>query len=206
MPPAFIYFDLGNVLLFFDHALACRQMAAVAGLTETQVRDVVFDRGLQLRYETGEISTRQFYDTFCERTHSRPDYDALVHAAGAIFSMNASILPVVAHLRGAGHRLGLLSNTCEAHWAEASGGRFTLIPDLFEAVTLSFRVGAVKPDARIFQAAAEQARVPPREIFFVDDTPGHVAAAHDFGFDAVPYTTTPALVRELVSRGVRFNY
>ena len=33
MPPKFIYFDLGNVLLRFDHELACRQMAAVAGTT-----------------------------------------------------------------------------------------------------------------------------------------------------------------------------
>jgi hypothetical protein len=53
MPPKFIYFDLGNVLLFFDHALGCRQMAAVAGLAEAQIRAAIFDSGLQWKYECG---------------------------------------------------------------------------------------------------------------------------------------------------------
>src|SRR5579863_1445860 len=113
MPPEFIYFDLGNVLLYFDHALGCRQMAAVAGLTEAQVREVVFDSGLELRYEAGELSSRQFYEEFCNRTGTRPDFDALAFAAGSIFAINASLMPVVAQLRAAGYRLGLLSNTCE---------------------------------------------------------------------------------------------
>jgi hypothetical protein len=40
----------------------------------------------------------------------------------------------------------------------------------------------------------------------MDDVPGHVAAANEAGFDAVQYTTTPALVAELRNRGVTFNY
>jgi HAD superfamily hydrolase (TIGR01509 family) len=87
-----------------------------------------------------------------------------------------------------------------------SNGRFATIPDLFETIALSYQIGAVKPEPRIFAAAAELAGVPPSEIFFVDDIPGHVAAARIAGFDAVQYTTTPALVIDLRQRGVRFNY
>jgi putative hydrolase of the HAD superfamily len=206
MPPEFIYFDLGNVLLYFDHALGCRQMAEVAGLAEAQVREVVFDSGLELRYEEGELSSRQFYDEFCNRTAARPDFDALALAAGSIFAINASLMPVVAQLRAAGYRLGLLSNTCEMHWDYFGSGRYALVPEVFETVTLSFRVGAVKPDAKIFAAASKAAGVAPEKIFFTDDTPGHVAAARSFGFDAVQYLDTPTLVRELRSRGVLFNY
>ena len=36
--------------------------------------------------------------------------------------------------------------------------------------------------------------------------PENVAAARQAGFDAVAYTTTPALVDELHRRGVEFNY
>jgi len=205
-PPEFIYFDLGNVLLYFDHALSCRQMADVAGLSEARVREVVFDSGLELRYESGELSSRQFYDEFCEHTGTRADFDGLAFAAASIFAINNSLTPVVAQLQAAGHRLGLLSNTCEMHWDYVASGRYALIPEIFEAVTLSFRVGAVKPDPRIYAAAAAVAGVPAEKIFFTDDMPGHVAAARNFGFDAVEYTDAPSLVRELHRRGVRFNY
>jgi glucose-1-phosphatase len=206
MPPKFIYFDLGNVLLFFDHAQSCRQMADVAGLAETQVRTAIFDSGVQWQYEAGQLRSRQFYEEFCQRTNSRPDYDALAYAAGAIFRVNPSITPVVAQLCGAGYRMGLLSNTCEMHWDYFASGRYSMIQEMFELYTLSFRVGAMKPDAKIYAAAAEAAGVRPEEIFFMDDTPGHVAAARDFGFDAVVYTDTPTLVRDMRERGIRFNF
>ena len=133
--------------------------------------------GLELRYEAGELSSHQFYDEFCHRTGTRPGFDALAFAAGSIFAVNHSLTPVVAQLQAAGYRLGLLSNTCEMHWDYFARGRYALIPEIFETVTLSFRVGAVKPDPKIYAAAAAAAGVRPDKIFFTDDTPGHVAAA-----------------------------
>ena len=206
MPPKFIYFDLGNVLLFFDHARSRRQMAAVAGLAEGQVREAIFDSGLQWQYECGQLSSRQFYDEFCRRTGTHPEYDALAHAAGAIFRVNASMKPILAHLHDAGHRLGLLSNTCEMHWDYFASGRYALMPEVFQSVILSFRIGAHEARPAIYAAAADAAHVKPEEIFFMDDTPGHVAAAREFGFDAVQYTDTPTLVHDLRSRGLAFNY
>ncbi|HEY4311199.1 MAG TPA: HAD family phosphatase [Pirellulales bacterium] len=206
MVPKFIYFDLGNVLLYFDHALSCRQMAAAAGLSEQQVREAVFDSGLQWQYEAGQVTSEQFYEEFCRRTDKRPAYDKLAYAAGAIFRMNASMKPVLAHLKASGFRLGLLSNTCEMHWDYFASGRYAMIPDIFDVVTLSFRVGTMKPDPKIYTAAAEAAQVRPEEIFFMDDTAGHVAAARACGYDAVQYTDTPTLVADLRKRGVQFNY
>ena len=65
---------------------------------------------------------------------------------------------------------------------------------------------SAKPEPAIFQAAAKLAGVPPNEIFFVDDTLGHVEGAKAAGIDAVQYTSTPALVAELRARGVAFNH
>jgi HAD superfamily hydrolase (TIGR01509 family) len=71
---------------------------------------------------------------------------------------------------------------------------------------LSFELKACKPSPKIYTGAANKAQVRPDEIFFVDDTPGHVEGARRAGFDAVPYTTTPRLVAELRARGLEFNY
>ncbi|WP_282206116.1 HAD family hydrolase [Kitasatospora fiedleri] len=50
-----------------------------------------------------------------------------------------------------------------------------------DAVVNSARVGAAKPDPRIYLAAAGRAGVPPQRCLFVDDTAGHLAAARDLG-------------------------
>jgi glucose-1-phosphatase len=206
MPPAFLYFDLGNVLLHFSHEQGFRQMAEVAGIDASRVRKALADADLLARYERGEIASRQYYEIFCQRTGTRPDYGALAAAAGAIFTVNWTMQAVVAQLAAAGHRLGLLSNSCDIHWNYLADGRYAMIPEMFETVVLSYKIGAIKPEPKIFLAAAEMAGVAPGEIFFADDVPGHVAAARAAGFDAVQYTTTPALVAELRQRGVRFNY
>ena len=206
MPPRFLFFDLGNVLLNFDHRLAARQMAEVAGVTEEQVWRVVFDDGLQWRYEKGEITSRQFYEHFCRQLALQPDYQALLHAGSDIFEVNTCVVAIAAQLRGSFHRLGILSNTCPAHWEYCTSGRFTAVGELFELSVLSYQVGSLKPEAKIFHAASEAAGAAPEEIFFVDDRPENVAGARQVGFDAVRYTTPVTLNKELRRRGLKFNY
>ena len=96
--PRFIYFDLGNVLINFDHHRAARQMAEVAGVSEQLVWKIVFESDLELEYERGAISTREFYEAFCTRTGSRADYDALLLAASDIFELNDGIVPLLSQL------------------------------------------------------------------------------------------------------------
>lgn len=206
MQPKFLFFDLGNVLLKFDHRLACRQMGEVAGVSADRVWDVVFAGDLERRYEAGEIGEGEFYEIFCAQTETRPDFDALLLAGSAIFTPNFSILPVVAALGAAGYRLGILSNTCPGHWSYCTDGRYGVVSRGIEVYALSYQLGACKPSPKIYAAAARLAGVAPSEIFFVDDIAGHVEAARDSGFDAVQYTTTPLLVDELRARGLDFNY
>jgi FMN phosphatase YigB (HAD superfamily) len=205
MPPRFLYFDLGNVLLYFDHQCAARQMAAVAGIAPEKVWDVVFDSGLELRYEAGELDDHEFHEIFCRETGTRPEPRALLHAGAAIFTPNASIVPVLAGLTAAGHRMGILSNTCSSHW-EYCLKNYTLINQSFERYALSYEIGVCKPAAKIFERAAALAGVEPRQIFYVDDIAGHVAGARAVGFDAVQYLGTAPLVSEMRARGIEFNY
>jgi putative hydrolase of the HAD superfamily len=205
-PPKFLYFDLGNVLLFFDHRRACRQMAELAGTDPQVVWNFAFESGLELEYEAGLVGSQEFYERFCQATGARPDYDKLALAASDIFEVNLPVKAILGQLVAARHRLGLLSNTNEIHWRFLSDDRYGMIPDVFEQVVLSYEVKSVKPDPAIFRAAAQMAGVRPADVFYVDDVAGHVAAAREVGFDAVRYTTPQALVDDLKSRGVGFNY
>ena len=205
MRPTFLYFDLGRVLINFDIKKMLKQIAEVSGVGPEKVREVLFGSGLQVKYESGRIDCREFHAIFSEAAGSRPDFEALRHAASDIFELNVGVVPIVAQLRAAGHRMGILSNTCRAHW-EHCRRRFPSIIGLFNVHALSYRLKAVKPDAAIFHAAADLAGVRAEEILFVDDMPGHVEGAKAAGFDAVQYTSAPQLAADLRARGVLFNY
>jgi len=201
----FYYFDLGKVLVDFDAHTMYQQMARVSGIEAERVKEVLFDGGLQMRYEGGQVTGQQFYEEFCRQTGSRPDYAALEQAGSDIFTLRASMLPIVSQMQQAGYRLGVLSNTCDSHW-EHCLRRYCILREAFKVHALSFRIQHSKPEAAIFEAAAALAGVEPSEIFFVDDHPGHVQGAQTVGFDAVQYTSTHELAAALRARGVRFNY
>lgn len=204
-PPRFIFLDLGRVLLDFDADVMCRQMANVAGCDPGLVKKVVFADELQKRYETGLIATRDFYETFCDQTNTRADYNALLEAAADIFTLRATMLPVVSNLRRAGFRLGILSNTCEVHWNYCLR-RFWVLREFFDLYALSYEIEAIKPEAAIYHEAAAMAETQPQEIFFCDDTPGHVEGAKAVGWDAIHYVDTPQLVEALRERDVTISF
>lgn len=204
MPPKFIYFDMGNVLLFFSHDRQAEQIGRLTGARPAAVKKLLYEDGLHWLAERGEVSGEQFLERVCEQTGSRPDAAALELASNDIFWLNAAIVPLVAQLRSAGLRLGVLSNTSAAHW-QFCRARFRLL-ELFHLSALSFEIGAMKPAPQIYAAAAEMAGAAPAEIFFTDDRPENVAAARAAGWDAVVFESAAQFGDSLRERGVTINY
>jgi glucose-1-phosphatase len=204
IPPAFVYFDLGNVLAMFDRDRAFRQMADVCGAPVVAVREAVM-RGLQVDLERGGIGWADFHDEFSARTGTRSDPDVLAAAAADMFWLNVPILPVVAALERSRIPIGILSNTCDIHWRHLLGLRWGILPGGFREIVLSYEEGSSKPDSRIFEVAAARAGVAPDRIFFCDDLPEHVAAARAAGWDAEVFTSAAVLARDLGRRGLHLG-
>jgi putative hydrolase of the HAD superfamily len=201
MPPAFVYFDLGNVLAMFDRDRAFRQMADVCGASAGAVRAAVLT-GLQADLESGRIGWPEFHAEFSRRTGTRSDPATLAAAAADMFWLNVPILPVVAALERARVPIGILSNTCDIHWHHILDRRWGIVPGGFREIVLSYQEGVSKPDFGIFDVAARRAGVPPDQIFFCDDLPEHVAAARRSGWDAEVFTSASALAADLGGRGL----
>ena len=72
----FLYFDLGHVLVKFDYAIACQNVASLTGLPADQVRQTMFDSGLQERYEQGRFTTDEYHQAFCQATGTQPPASA----------------------------------------------------------------------------------------------------------------------------------
>ena len=104
-------------------------------------------------------------------------------ATPAAWEVYPDVRPTLAAVRARGCRIGLVTNFDGriVPLLEALGLRPS-----FDALTLSNRVGAAKPDARIFAAAVTALGVPPAAALHVGDSPDDdVAGARAAGLVAV---------------------
>ncbi len=191
-------FDLGNVLLHFSHDRMCEQIGALCGRTGPDVRKLLIDSGLQWDFERGRVTDVEF----CRGLGAAADFtfelEALKHAGSDIFVLNEPMLPILDALKARGHRLVLLSNTSIAHFefVEREYG----VLERFDDFVLSFRVGALKPDRAIFEAALKSIQCDPEECFYTDDIAAYVEAGREFGLQAEVFTDHNALLQQLRRR------
>ena len=222
--PSFIYFDLGNVLVRFDHQRASRAMAQLASVSLSAAATALFEPSPHLsyegdnkagscgtmswqdRFETGVCSASEFCSALRELLSFQAEDAMILRACSDIFWIDYAIVPVVHQLHAAHYPMGILSNTCEAHWHWLTAQRFVRLLSPFQPCMLSYETGAMKPAAAIYQAAATAAGFAPSEILFVDDRSENVTGALECGFDAVRFSTAPQLIRDLHVRGVLANF
>jgi putative hydrolase of the HAD superfamily len=203
--PGFLFFDLGNVILHFCHTRMCQQVADALGQEREAVRSFLFSPEIAQPYERGRLSTAQLLERLNQRFSGQLDLGQITASMGDIFWLNTTIIPLLAGLKSAGYGLGILSNTCDAHWRVASR-KFSVLHTLFDVQVLSFEVDATKPDPAIYEAAAQAAGYRPQQLFFVDDLLENVEGARAAGVDAVLYTATESLAADLRRRHVNFRY
>ncbi len=193
-------FDLGNVLLYFSHERMCEQIGSLCDRSADEVRALVFDSGLQLRFERGELTPEEFHQTLEESVGQSLDIDALRIAGSDIFEVNSSAVELLGDLKSLNLRLVLLSNICASHFEFVVENFAILEP--FDEVLASFQVGAVKPESAIFEAALRAIQCDPQECFYTDDIAEYVQASRGFGLQAEVFQGTEALRAHLVARGV----
>ena len=98
----------------------------------------------------------------------------------------------VRRARAGGVRTALVSNS----WSTSHYDRSSL-DQLFDAIVISGEVGLNKPDAEIFELAADRVRVPAGECVFVDDLRENCEGAERVGMTAVRHRDGPRTVAEL---------
>lgn len=199
----FVYFDLGKVLVSFNPALACQQVADVLGSDPTTIQAAMYGSGIEDQLESGQIEEPEFLDRLFTAVGRSATASDVLEAMSAMFWLNTSMLPVVARLVSEGVPMGILSNTCRPHWDWIARQNYGLLRLIGSRATLSFEVGCMKPDPRIYAAAAQNAGASADQILFIDDRIENVQGAIDCGWRAIHYIDTPTLVQDLRAMGYR---
>lgn len=188
-PIRFVYFDLGNVLVRFDPQRGCRNLADWAQTTPAAVDAAIWNSGLEEDFECGRIAPAAFAQRVAQALQvPSQQLDAagqpLLDLISDMFTPLPEMLPIIARLRDAGIGLGILSNTCHAHWDWIARQRWPVCSGWPTVNVLSYEVGQMKPAAEIYAVAERLAGVPAEQIFFTDDRPENVAGAIAAGWQA----------------------
>lgn len=177
---SFIYFDVNGCLVHFYQ----RAFTKLAEAT-SQPADVI------------ERFYWQRNDDVCRGTMSLNDFNADLAkrlGVGTIAWQEyylASVEPItqmreLLEWAGEHYKIGLLTNIMPGLLGVMrQNGTVPNLP--YDAVIDSSVVGAIKPDAKIYELALEKAAVPPAEIMLVDDTPSNLMAAERLGWHVLSF-------------------
>ncbi len=197
-----VIFDLGRVLVDFDHAIAARRMAAYTDKKPDEIFDMFFDSGLTGSFEEGKLTPKEFFMQVMELLHCHLAYEQFLPIWNEIFFLSDTNRAVYALASGLKRRfkVALVSNINLLHF-EYLKDHFPVF-DCFHYIVVSCEAGFRKPDPRIYEQALGLAGVLPQEAFYTDDRPELVAGAGRLGIRSSVFQSIPQLKNDLRTHGI----
>ena len=181
--PRAVVFDLGKVLVDFDYSIAARRIAARGKMTIGEIAQYINQSPLFLQYESGRVTTEQFYNEIRSVTGFRGD---LAEFSGCFADIFVAIEPMVqlqAALRRKGLAAYVFSNTNELA-AEHIRRTFPFYAN-FDGYILSFERGAMKPDAKLYEVVERESGRRSADLLYLDDRPENIVAGAARGWQAI---------------------
>lgn len=201
-----LLFDLGSVLVDFDHLRAAQRIAGFCSKTPQQIYDLFFESGATGAFEAGKISPQDFYLQVKQMLDLKLSYDSFEPIWNDIFFLspkNRLVFGLVNSLR-AQYKIALLSNINILHY-EHLKKNFPVF-GAFDKVFLSFQLGRIKPDKEIYNLVASDLGANPQEIFYTDDRQELVESAKSLGFRGCVFTNFSQLINDLKDNGIKFSF
>ncbi len=174
----FVYFDVNGCLIhFFQRAFT--SLARDTGVTVDSIERVYWKYNAQVC--RGQMSLEAFNAELAAVTGAKEvDWQAYyLDSVEAIPGMEVGVRWAAER-----YKVGLLTNTMP-EFIPALRAR-GLLPDVdYEVIIDSSEVGAIKPEKRIFEIAAERAGAQPNEILLIDDDTPNVIEADKLGWHVI---------------------
>jgi putative hydrolase of the HAD superfamily len=191
-----LFFDIGNVLVGFDHRLIWNRLATVSKLPSEEIQQRIQSSGLMDSHELGKLSPLEFFHETRDRgqLESSVSFEAFRLMWADIFWEQKPIIQLAQTLQQH-YTVALLSNVGEIHWNWLVE-RFPIFSQV-DNMILSFQVGSMKPAREIYQEAIRQSGLLPEQCGYIDDNQKNVEAGREFGIQAVHYQSPEQLKSSL---------
>lgn len=197
-----IIFDLGNVILDFNHMTAAEKLSGFTVKKGKEIYDLFFDSQKTQLFEAGKISAREFFQDVKELLNLKIRYEEFVPIWNEIFyftDKNLQVYNLARSLKN-NYRVALLSNINFLH-LEYIKRTFPVL-DAFHNILASCELGLRKPQPEIYQKALEILGTCPEETFYADDRIELINAAKKLGINAVVFSGIQQLKKDFIAAGV----
>jgi glucose-1-phosphatase len=196
----YIVFDLGNTLIRFDHNISANKIAKRFNVDAKKIYDTFFDSGITRPFERGHLTPKEFHTKAAELLGFDLPYEEFVEIWNDIFWADEEMCTLARQLKKSGYKLFLLSNISMLHF-EHINKKFDIM-HIFDELILSYKVGAIKPERKIFDEVVKLAGGNREGIFYIDDREDLIKAATDLGIDAIRFETIDKLRDVMKKKGI----
>lgn len=200
-----IVFDLGNVLIDFDHHIAAEKIARHSAKTAKEIFNLFFDSELTGLFEEGRISPEDFFSRLKAALGLNLNYQEFLPVWNEIFFIsekNRQVYNLTQKLKNK-YKVALLSNINTLHY-DFLRKNFPLF-DQFHNLFLSFELKVKKPDPLIYRKVLETLKVLPQEVFYADDREDLIQKARQLGINGVVFSGIDKLKSDLLDYGISAN-
>ena len=177
-----------------------KQIAELCQISPEDLKKFLEDHSVQTEYEKGLLTSSEITSLLNQKSHRKINEIDFMKAASNIFSLRPEMLDLLKQLKVIGYQLILLSNTNQCHF-DFINKKYNFF-HLFDHLILSYQVGSIKPEEKIFKYTLSKIVGLPKECFYIDDIPEYVEAGKQFGIDGHIYTSFSFLKKDLAQRQI----
>jgi putative hydrolase of the HAD superfamily len=192
-----VVFDFGNVLVRLDRLRICSNLANHSPLSPEEICSRIYNSDLEYDSETGKYGSREYFRRIKQRIQGNHGwtYEQFQSEFKDVFELNPEGMEALKAASGR-KRIFILSNISYLHalWLFEHEDLVT-IP---EQHIFSFKVGAMKPDPKIWEVMLRMGSIEARQCLYIDDIKEYCEAAERIGFNSIHYQLgTTQLMEEL---------
>lgn len=189
-----VIFDIGRVILDFDHMITCRKLAKYSSKDEEYIYDYIFNSEVLNEYEKGKITSAKMFEAISDKLGLDIPFEKFKRIWGDIFTLKEGIEELIRRVKKAAS-IAVLSNTDEMHF-DFIMDRVEIMKD-FDWLFLSHEIGFRKPDKEIFEYIRDVTGFAPNEMIFIDDIEEFAEAASKYGIKGILFKDIDTLAKDL---------
>ena len=198
--PSVVVFDLGKVLVDFDYSIAGRKISERSGKSPAEVQHLLDHSPLLYRYETGLMTRQEFFEKVSQATDFHGTIEEFSGFFADIFWEIPPMIEIQAKLRRQGVPTYIFSNTNDLAILHIRQN-FPFFAN-FDGYILSYEIGAMKPDAKIYEALERMAGKRGAEVLYLDDRQENVDGGAARGWQVILQTTPEKSIAAMEKLGL----
>ena len=193
-----IIFDVGGVVIFYDHMIAAKKMSKIIGVPAKKILRIISESGSKNKFmellELGASSEVYWKEASRQLGVKNLNPRKFNKIWNTIFWPNKEIISIIQELKKK-YKIAILSNIPHTHKKYLS--KIYNLKELFPVRIFSCDVKTRKPESKIFRITLNKLRVKPEETWFIDDKRVNIQGAKKLGMKTILFKNNRQTIREL---------